>query len=136
MAGVADRIRSAWRRITLRRYKSEFSALRIARRIGPLAIFPIFLTVGFWWFALNLPAIVIGTAAISMMRSDPQTYKLFGGAIYLPLYLYAFAVLAAAAPWFFRWHFIAVALMFGRTAMADRKEAELIAAIAAAEATN
>lgn len=38
-----------------------------------------------------------------------------------------------ATPWFFRWYFIAVGLMFGRTAMADRKEAELVAAISAAQ---
>jgi hypothetical protein len=43
-----------------------------------------------------------------------------------------FAILDAGliSPWFFRWYFIAANMMFGGTAMADRKEAELIAAIA------
>ena len=47
--------------------------------------------------------------------------------------LSALIVLCVAAPWFFRWYFIAVSLMFGRHAMADRKKAELVDAIAAEE---
>ncbi len=131
---IADRLKSTWRRITLCRHRSELAALRLARSLGLLAIFPISLTVCFWWFALNLPTIMLGIPALMMMESDQGIQKLIGGAIYLPLSIYAIVVLTVAAPWFFRWYFIAVALMFGRTGMADNKEAELLSALERANA--
>lgn len=130
MARLGDRLRTIWRKITLRRHKGELAALRISRRLGPLAGFPIFLSVFFWWFTLNLPITVLGIVALSLMDSSEQGKVLIGGALYVPLSIYTLIVLCAAAPWFFRWYFIAVGLMFGRTAMADRKEAELLTAIA------
>lgn len=136
MARLGDRLRTIWRKITLRRHKGELAALRLSRRLGPLAGFPIFLSIFFWWFTLNLPAAVLGLVALSLMESSAQGKALIGGALYLPLSIYALIVLCAAAPWFFRWYFIAVGLMFGRTAMADRKEAELIAAIASTSCTS
>ena len=50
-----------------------------------------------------------------------------------PLSIAIFALLFGIFPWFFRWYAISVALMFGRKSMADRAEAELIAAIAAGD---
>ena len=65
---------------------------------------------------------------------DPQNGKdNNAGARVMRQTLSALIVLCVAAPWFFRWYFIAVSLMFGRHAMADRKKAELVDAIAAEE---
>lgn len=123
-------LKDLWRRITLKRHLSELRALRLARAFGVFATFPIFLTIAFWWFALNLPVILIATPTIMLMNSDMQAQRLVGGAMLIPVSFYSIIVLVAAAPWFFRWYFIAAGLMFGRTTMADRKESELIAAIA------
>lgn len=125
-AGLKD----LWRKITLKRHTSELRALRLARFFWVFAGFPIFLTIGFWWFALNLPFILIATPTIMLMNSDMHAQRIVGWAMFVPVSFYSIIVLVAAAPWFFRWYFIAVGLMFGRTTMADRKEAELIAAIA------
>jgi hypothetical protein len=49
-----------WRKITLRRHRSELRALRAARSMPVLAIFPIFLTVGGWYFLLGgLPSLIL-----------------------------------------------------------------------------
>lgn len=120
----------AWRKITLSRHRSELRALDLAMRWKPLALFPIFLTVGFWWFALSLPATLPGLAGLVLAQSG---HLLLGGALYIPASLYALVAVCVAAPWFFRWYVIAVALMFGRSAMASRKQAELLASITAAE---
>ena len=125
MAGAA-----AWRKITLRRHRSELWALDLALRWKPLALYPIFATVSAWWFALCLPAALPGLAGLALVQSG---HPLLGAALYLPASVYALVVLCMAAPWFFRWYVIAVALMFGRPAMAYRKRAKLVAAIAAAE---
>ena len=127
------RAREWWRRSTLRRHRSELRALRLARKLGPLAIFPIFLTIAFWWLVLGLPCLVVGIPALSLTESAHPIHRLVGGALFLPVSIYAIAILCVAAPWFFHWYFIAAGLMLGRDAMADRKEAELIAAIGAAE---
>lgn len=82
---MGDRLRTAWRKITLRRHKGELAALRLARRFSPLAIFPIFLSVFFWWFALNLPVAALGILALSLMESSEQGKALIGAALYLPL---------------------------------------------------
>ena len=126
------RIRIAWRKITLRRHRSELSALRLARRLGPLALLPILVTSAFWWFTLNLPTITLGLAALALMDSFQQGTALIGGFVVLALSIYGLIVVCVAAPWFFRWYIVGVSLMFGRTARASRKEAELIVAIDAA----
>ena len=125
-----------WRKITLRRHRSELRALSMARRLGPFAIFPIFLNLTYWWFAMILPALVFGTPGLVLVSSDVPGISLVGGPLYLlagSFYIlasiYALAAICIAAPWFFHWYLIAVGLMFGRTAMADKKETDLIAAI-------
>lgn len=130
---MKERLLTLWRWITLRRHRSELQALGMARRLGPLAMLPISIILGFWWLALNLPAMLVAIPAISLMYSTEQTRRVIGGALYVPLSFYAIWVLCFAAPWLFRWYFVAVGLTFGRPAMADRKEAELIANIHRAE---
>ena len=125
-----------WRKITLKRHKSELRALRFARRLGALAIFPISLTIAFWWFALIIPILVLVIPATEMINSGSLTVKVLGWAVFAPSSVFALIVVVIAAPWFFRWYFIAFELMFGRTGMADRKEAELITAINVSTAAN
>ena len=144
---LLDDARKWWGWITLRRHRSELRALRIARSLRLLAIFPIFMTVAFWWFLFCLPGILVAIPIFSLLASPKPVEHLLGGVIVGVLYAIAtfmyliatlFLVLPAlffAAPWFFRWYFIAVALMFNRPGMADRKESELVSVIRHAEAT-
>jgi hypothetical protein len=98
-----------------------------------LAIFPIFLTVGGWYFLLaGIPSLVLFVLQQVLYTLNP----LLGVVAFAVNSVLAIVALCVIAPWFFRWYFIAANMMFGRTAMADRKEAELIAAIAAAEASS
>lgn len=119
-----------WRKLTRRRHESELRALRTARAFAPLAIFPIFLTVGFWWFALCIPSLVPYVIGRFLSDFDSGTTKVIGYALLVLTHVYAFIALCLTAPWFFRWYFIAAGLMLGRTATADRKQAELVASLA------
>ncbi len=95
-----------------------------------MAIFPIFLTVGGWYFLLGgIPSLVLFLLQQALHALSP----LLGVAMFLVNSTIAVVGLCLIAPWFFRWYFIAASMMLGRTAMADRKEAELIALIAADE---
>jgi hypothetical protein len=119
-----------WRKISLRRHRGELRALRTARLMPPLAIFPIFLTVGGWYFLLaGIPSLVLFLLQQTLYTLNP----LLGLVAFAVNSVVAIVALCLIAPWFFRWYFIAASMMFGRTAMADRKEAELISAISAAE---
>jgi hypothetical protein len=123
--------RARYRKITASRLRSELWALDLAFRVKPLSIFPIFATVGFWWFAAALFALVPGLVGMVLWQLDTGPLRLFGGALHLAASVGALILLCLAAPWFFRWYFIAVTLMLGRPAMAERKRAALLAAIAA-----
>lgn len=128
---MKQRLLHIWRRINHRRHQSDLMALWLARRMSVLAIFPIFINLALWWFALALPCIVLGIPALTLMEHDVAAFRLIGGALYGLTSVYAVIILIAAAPWFFGWYFIAVGLMFGRSGMADQKEAGLVAAISA-----
>ncbi len=125
--------RDNWRKVTLARHRSELRALRLARRLGFLAIFPIALTVFFWWFALGIPLLVVFLPIMWLVDSSTGAMRVLGMLLMTPLSIAIFALLFGIFPWFFRWYAISVALMFGRKSMADRAEAELIAAIAAGD---
>jgi hypothetical protein len=137
---MVSRLRDRWRRITLRRHKIELGTLRFARWIWPMSVFPIFANLVAWWFLAVLPIMLIilspmlaGIDLFDPVNSDGPVAVILRLFILLATSAYGLVFTIVAAPWFFRWYFIAVGLMFGRTAMADRKEAELVAAIAAAE---
>lgn len=126
-----------WQKITLRRYRSELRALNAARSMGPLAIFPILFAVGFWFFLLaGLPSLMLFLLSQGPVAFGGPTGAVLGILVYVIHAILAFVVMFIVAAWFFRWYLIAVSLTFGRTAMADRKEAELVAAIAAARASS
>jgi hypothetical protein len=125
----------AWRCVTLCRHRSELRALDFALKWKPLAIFPIFVTVGCWWFALCLPASLPGVIGLVLWQSADPVWRLLGGSLYVPAAIYALVVLCFATPSFFRWYLVAVSLMLGSQAMADRKRAEIIAAMAGEEGT-
>jgi len=72
---------------------------------------------------------------MTLIEAEHTGLRLLGWILCIPASLYALAAVCLAAPWFLHWYFIAVSLMFGRPAMADRKETELVAAIAAAAGT-
>ena len=93
-----------------------------------------------WWFLAALPILCVmqALASVGINLTDPATAKNQGTIIlgFVALFAssaYAFAIVTLCVQWFFRWYFIAVGLTFGRTAMANRKETELVAAISAAE---
>jgi hypothetical protein len=73
---------------------------------------------------------VVGNKAFDPAKSNDIGAIVLGFVAWFALSAYACAITVVGAPWFFRWCFIAVGLSFGRTEMADRKQAELIAAIA------
>ncbi len=90
-----------------------------------------------WWFLAALPImmVMVALALVGINVVDPAKSNVLGAIVlgfvaWFALSAYAFAITVVRAPWFFRWYFIAVGLSFGRTEMADRKKAELIAAIA------
>jgi hypothetical protein len=119
-----------WRRITLRRHQGELRALRAARLLPPMAIFPIGLTIGGWYLLLG------GVPSLVLFLLQQLSYTLspvLGLVIFVVNAMIAIVALCLIAPWVFRWYFIAASMMLGRSAMADRKEAELIASIAAAK---
>lgn len=119
-----------WRHITRLRHATEASTLRLARRVGPLAMLPISIMCCFWWLLMTLPVTLLGIPAFSLAGSADPTARLIGNAIiWLLLTPYAIIVLCRAAPWLFRWYAIGVGLTFYRPAMADRKSAELAATL-------
>ena len=72
---------------------------------------------------------------MTLIEAEHTGLRLPGWILFTPASLYALAAVCLAAPWFLHWDFIAVSLMSGRPAMADRKETDLVAAIAAAAGT-
>ena len=98
------------------------------------ANFPILLTVGTWFFLLAcVPSLIPYLLARMLQGADGtlgETLGVTASVIYL---LFSFLSLCLATPWFFRWHRIAAGLACGSTALADRKEAELVAAIEAVD---
>ncbi len=124
--------RKWWGWITLRRHRSELRALQTARLMPPLAIFPILLTIGGWYFLLvGVPGLPLFLLQHVLYGLDP----IIGSVVFAFNSVLAIVALCFILPWFFRWYFIAASLMAGRSGMADRKEGELISAIRHAEAT-
>jgi hypothetical protein len=125
----ANPILSIWQRVTRLRHRSELFALRIARRVPLLAIFPIFATCMFWWLAACLiPAIVL-LASMVLSGSGASVLSVLGLTLQALIAIPAFVAIIFAAPWFFGWYLVACGLMFGRTRAADAKEAVLMAAM-------
>jgi hypothetical protein len=115
-----------WRAITRRRHKGELRALQTARSFAPLAIFPIFLTVGGWFFLLvGFPSLILFLLTNAAASISPA----LGLAAFLISSIFGLVSTCLVAPWLFRWYFIASGLMIGRTTMADRKEADLLASL-------
>jgi hypothetical protein len=97
-----------------------------------MAIFPIFVTVGGWYFLLGgIPSLVL----FFLQQTLYTLHPLLGILALLVNSIIAIVALCLIAPWFLRWYLIATGMMFGRMSMAEGKEAELIASIAAAEAS-
>jgi hypothetical protein len=124
-------IASVWRRITLRRHRGELAALRRAKGTPQKAIWPVLFTIGLWFFLFALPSFMFLVAGINLMDSSDAALSIVGSGLFSVAMVYSFVLVVFVTPWFFGWCFIAAGLMFGRTGMADRKEADLIAAIAA-----
>jgi hypothetical protein len=129
-------VRGWWRWITVRRQKSHLRALQIAKRSGIFAIFPIFGSVTLWHVLHLLPALLLWTIGYLLDSSPAPFAKLMSGVIQGFAFFICISVWACWVPWIFHWYFIAVALMCGRTGMANRKENELIKAIQKAEAAS
>mgnify|MGYP000111974712 CR=1 FL=1 len=107
------------------RWTSEFHVLRFSRKLWILAPMPIFLMIIFWCFVYVLPILPIIIFAITIMENDPQPslWVLLAGTflqmlIGLPVTIIGFVYTV-------KWYIVAAGLMFGKTQMADRKEAFL-----------
>lgn len=94
---------------------------------------PIFLTVLIWYFVFGLPAFVLTVAGVELLYGNEGFLSFVGGAIFTFGLVYSFVFSVLVLYWAGRWYFIAVGITLGRTAMADKKESELVAAIEAAE---
>jgi hypothetical protein len=137
------RCRGGWKRITLWRHTCELKTLRLARSLGILSFFPIFLMMSVWFLLLALPVAICITTVIpdginpfdpgKPVEAPPMYLILIAYPILVALTVCLTFSIVPLYSWFFRWTFIAIGVFFGRTALADRKEAELIAAIAAAD---
>lgn len=127
-------LRDMWRRVTLRRHRSELRALGFARRVWPFSLFPIVLNLMFWWFVFCMVALAPLALGMGLIEIDFLLARILGIGLLAAVGFSGLIILPTASPWiaawFFRWYFIAAGLMFGRTKMADKKEAELVAAIA------
>ena len=101
--------------------------------MGPFAIFPILLTVGMWFFLGGLPSLILFVSSQVLLSFGGGIGQALGFGIGVINQIFALIALFLMIPWFFGWYFIAAGLSLGRNSMADRKEAELVLAIKAAE---
>ncbi|PTQ75795.1 hypothetical protein [Celeribacter persicus] len=107
------------------RWKSELYILRFSRKLWLLAPMPIFLMIFFWVFVYALPILPLSIFTIVIMENDPQPalWVIFANAtiqllIGLPATIIGFVYSV-------KWYIVAASLMFGKTQIADRKEAFL-----------
>lgn len=131
-----ERVIAFGRRLNEKRLRSEINALRSAKAARRHKILPILYVILTWYFVLGFPVFVFLMAGLALMESQGGIGSNLGTTVFGAAMLCNMVFALFAIPWFFRWYFIAVGLTLERTAMANRKEAELIAAIAAAEAAN
>jgi len=94
--------------------RHEIWALRWSNK---LPIFALFFTATLWIWGL-LPALLLAPAFVVLLEKMPLVFALVGFPIGL-------AALFFLAPWFFRWYFVAVGLMFGSQRLADRKQLDV-----------
>ncbi|MEM9716284.1 MAG: hypothetical protein AAF826_07185 [Pseudomonadota bacterium] len=104
-----------WDKIKIRFTKHEMWALTWAER---LPFFALFFATSLWVW-MFLPVLLISPALIFLIENWPMLYAVISLFLCLPLLIYM-------APWFFRWYFICVGLMFGRGKMASSKRMELV----------
>ena len=133
---VIGRVIAFSRRLNEKRHRSELDALRRARAARRHKILPILYVILTWYSVLGFPMFAVLMAGLALMESQGGIGPNLGTAVFGAAFLCNMLFAIFAIPWFFRWYFIAVGLTLGRTAMADRKEAELVAAIAATKPAN
>lgn len=98
------------------------------------AIFPILLVVGTWLFLLVvLPSFLLLLLAQTLQTADGTVGEVLYAAMSLIYLMFLFLSNCLVIPWGFRWYRIAAGLTRGSNALADRKEAELVAAITFAD---
>ena len=111
-----------WIKLNFTRH--EIWALAWARKLPPLAVF-LFASLLVWFFG---PALVVIAVFALTVAVFPIVF------VFIKAWLLPFAILGALVanvflllfiPWYFRWYFITVGLMFGRTNMAKNKMEEL-----------
>jgi hypothetical protein len=121
-----------WRYIRYLRHRSELRALRCAMLIPYVAILPIFGICAFWWATFVL---VVAPPALWLEHLS-QGSVFWGSIMLLPITIGSLAFLGYGIPWFSRWYWIAVTLMFGRDTHAKAKERSLIDALENANVRN
>ena len=89
--------------------RHELWALKSAER---MPLFALFFAATLWiWSLPFLPLLVFYTVLTVRWPT----------LIFVPSLVLAMAFFFFVAPWFFRWYFLSVGLMFGRTSMAAKK---------------
>jgi hypothetical protein len=94
--------------------KHELWALTLAER---WPFFALFFAATLWVWALPLVP-VLAFFVLGTLRWPLVTF--------VPGLVLGMALCFFVAPWFFRWYFVSVGLMFGRTGMARRKSQSLL----------
>lgn len=100
--------------IKLQFTQHEAWVLKAARRLPLFAPFAVG-TLGIWFL---VPMIPIGILSVMLLEKTGTFGAIFN-------FLLGIGGLACVAPWLFRWYFICVGLMVGRTAMAQSKQNEV-----------
>jgi hypothetical protein len=107
------------------RLRSEARGLRMAMCYPLFAMFPIAACLAVWWAFLVLPFVLTAAVVLILFDSASLVPVIALALLGLP----AFFLLAWQAPRFFRFYWIAVSLMFGKRAPAERALAEVDAAL-------
>ena len=92
----------------------EIWALRWSNKLPLFALF----YAGTRWIWGLLPVLLLAPVSIILVDKMPLVFALIGFPIGL-------AALFFIAPWFFRWYFVAVGLMFGNQRLANRKQLDV-----------
>ena len=122
MLPVVSRFKRWFSRLRRRRLVTELRALEMAMNMPRLAIFPIGVNCGFWFFAACLPTLPLQLLLIAWgPLSFPVWLVVVQTALWLLLGTICFCLLIFILPWFFGWYWTAASLQFGNKHFANDK---------------
>ena len=86
---------------------------------------PIFLMIIFWCFVYALPILPVSIFSILIVEQDPQPPSWLFLSVTLLQMLIALPATIIGFVYMTKWYMVAIGLMFGKTQVADKKEAFL-----------